>query len=365
MDERAGRIGERVRAFIRDPAADDFDVLALEVFRYQHETNPAYRSLCEGRGIAPETVTDWMRIPPVPADAFAQLALTCASPAILFRTSGTTRGGSERGIHGVVDASLYELSVTETFRHFLLPDRERLRILSLIPTLDEQPDSSLSYMTDVVLARFGGPGSGTYVRDRRALLGAFFAALARASSEGEPVLLMGTTLAFIPVLEAASEAGIRCMLPPRSRLMDTGGTKGLGREFDEERLVSRYRDVFGLHPGACVNEYGMTELFSQMYNDDLRALARHDWSSDALTTPVRRRVKHGPHWMRSRVVDPETLADADAGIVCHYDLANCHSVMAVLTDDVGERRGDAFRLTGRRPGAAARGCSISMDEWLQ
>jgi hypothetical protein len=41
-------------------------------------------------------------------------------------------------------------------------------------------------------------------------------------------------------------------------------------------------------------------------------------------------------------------------------------VVSIVTDDIGVRIDDhTVRLEGRRPGAAARGCSIAMDEWLQ
>jgi len=364
MDHRARAIGEAVAAFIRDPGADDFESLSLRIFEHQYATNGPYRRLCRMRGVSPDSITGWRDVPPVPADAFAETPLTCHDPAIVFRTSGTSRPDARRGEHHVVDPSLYATSLLTGFRRFVLPDRERIRILSLIPGLDEAPDSSLSYMAATVLETFGDVGSGTFVSHHRALLGAFFAALEHASAEGEPVLLMGTTLGFIPVLTAAGDAGVRCILPPGSRLMDTGGTKGAGRAFDDGLLLKRYAEVFGLPPAACVNEYGMTEMLSQLYNDDLVRLIDAGWASsdDVAAT---RDVKRGPHWVRSWIVDPESLDKADHGVLCHFDLANCHSVAAILTEDLATRAGDAFVLEGRVPGAVARGCSIGMDEWLR
>lgn len=364
MDHRARAIGEAVAAFIRDPGADDFESLALRVFEHQYATNEPYRRLCAMRGASPDSISRWIDIPPVPADAFAATPLACHDPAIVFRTSGTSRPDARRGEHHVVDPGLYATSLVEGFRRFVIPDREEMRILSLIPGLDEEPDSSLSYMAATVLETFGDLGSGTFVRHHRALLGAFFAALEHASAEGRPVLLLGTTLSFIPVLTAAGDAGVRCILPSGSRLMDTGGTKGAGRAFDDGLLVRRYAEVFGIPPAACVNEYGMTEMLSQLYNDDLVRLIESGFerADDHATT---REVKRAPHWVRSRVLDPETLDDADHGVLCHVDLANCHSVAAILTEDLASRVGDAFVLEGRVPGAVARGCSIGMDEWLR
>jgi hypothetical protein len=52
--------------------------------------------------------------------------------------------------------------------------------------------------------------------------------------------------------------------------MDTGGFKGAGREFTPSELRKTYLDGLGLPPGWCVNEYGMTEMLSQLYDTALR-----------------------------------------------------------------------------------------------
>ncbi len=365
MDETARRIGQAVAAFIEDEASAGFETLALGVFRYQYGRNAPYRRFCEMHGATPERVTSWREIPAVPAAAFKEVVLACAAAEAIYRTSGTTRGPEARGAHHVCDPALYRLSLTQGFRRFVLPDREKMRILALIPSPEEQPDSSLSAMADTVLRVFGDAESATFVAERRVLLGALFSTLRRAENDGIPVLLLGTTLALVSVLESATDAGEAFTLPRGSRLMDTGGAKGMAREFEDREILARYEKIFGIPAEACVNEYGMTELLSQLYNDDLVRLASRGWRDYAGADGVDRRLKRAPHWLRSRVVDPESLADAERGLICHYDLANCHSVVAVLTEDLGERRGEAIALVGRAQGAPSRGCSIAMDEWLR
>ena len=51
-------------------------------------------------------------------------------------------------------------------------------------------------------------------------------------------------------------------------------------------------------------------------------------------------------------------------MLCHYDLANAGSVMAVLTEDLGIAFDDGFRVLGRARGAEPRGCSLAMDDLL-
>jgi hypothetical protein len=67
------------------------------------------------------------------------------------------------------------------------------------------------------------------------------------------------------------------------------------------------------------------------------------------------------------VLDPNTLLPlptGEPGLLCHYDLANAGSVMAVLTEDMGIAVDDGFRVLGRVQGAELRGCSLAMDYLL-
>ena len=78
-------------------------------------------------------------------------------------------------------------------------------------------------------------------------------------------------------------------------------------------------------------------------------------------------VKRGPHWIRSRLVDPLTGKDVPAGergILAHTDLANFNSVVTILTEDLGLRTDDGFVLLGRAEGTQAKGCSLAVDDFL-
>src|SRR5207247_288490 len=80
-------------------------------------------------------------------------------------------------------------------------------------------------------------------------------------------------------------------------------------------------------PGyCCVNEYGMTELCSQRYDSAL------DDRFHGRSLAPRRLA--GPPWLRTRVLDPDTLAPVApgaSGLLCHHDLANAGSVSVVLS----------------------------------
>lgn len=345
------------------PVGDDrFNDVALRVFAYQYERNAPYAAYCDRRGRTPVTVAHWTHVPAVPTAAFKEVTLSIGAPAdaeAVFRTSGTTRGPEKRGTHYVMDASLYHLSLIPNFAACVLPDGAQPLMVSLMPPAREMPDSSLAHMIDVVMDRLGAEGSAHCASvehgiDTDRLAGT----LHEAERAGAPVCLLGTSFAYVRWLDELSAAGARFRLPAGSRLMDTGGYKGHGREVDEHSLRALYAGLLGVPDTHCVNEYGMTEMLSQFYDSTLR---------DAVIGRERERRKIGPPWVRTRVVDPESLEPVVAGqpgLLQHFDLANAGSVMAIQTEDVAVAVDDGFRLLGRAAGATPRGCSIAMDMLL-
>lgn len=339
-----------------------FGSLALRVFRAQCRWNPVYGAFVRGRGIDPEALDDWRRIPAVPTGAFRSLPLVTGGDSpegVTFRTSGTTAGRGSRGEHRVSDPGLYRAALLPPFREYLLPDGARLPLLSLIPPPWELRDSSLSFMMGVVAELLCAPGGGWFVdaggdMDAQGMAGA----LQTAEAAGEPVLLAGTAFAWVHWLDAMERRGLEVRLPEGSRILETGGFKGRSRTLSREELYGALEARLGIPAFRIVNEYGMTELLSQFYEPVLVEGGPGD---------PRERRHVGPPWIRTRVLDPETLDEVspgEPGLLCHLDLANLFSVSAVLTEDLGVAVTDGFRVLGRAPGAEPRGCSRAMDELL-
>jgi acyl-protein synthetase LuxE len=329
--------------FIQEPVYDRFDALALEIFEFQMAANEPYRRYCAHRGqSSPKT---WSDIPPLPARAFKEFDLWTAGPVRTFVTSGTTQGAEKRGRHGLPSLDLYASAWEPAFKDHVLPDRERIRILSLIPSETELPDSSLSYMAARILERFGTPESRVAVRRD----GLEFETIGEAMRASKPLLILGTALAMAALLESLPSS---IQLPKGSRIMDTGGFKGRARETERRTLLDYYQKRLGIAPERVVGEYGMTELSSQFYETQL-------------SKPRRRFV--GPAWVRTRAIDPETLRPlpfGQRGLLAHWDLANAWTVLGVLTEDVGVVHEDGFELEGRAPGSELRGCSLVTEELL-
>ena len=164
-------------------------------------------------------------------------------------------------------------------------------------------------------------------------------------------MILATAFALAEWLKALERQDLHFRLPPGSTIFETGGFKGKTAELTREDLLARIRTWLGVPPEFVVREYGMTELTSQCYT---RVLFGGD--PDLFVAP---------HWVRVRVLDPETLEEAPAGtpgLVAVFDLANLGSAVHLLTEDLGVADGEGFRLVGRAAGAELRGCSLVVEE---
>jgi hypothetical protein len=122
---------------------------------------------------------------------------------------------------------------------------------------------------------------------------------------------------------------------------------------EADDFYSQLSATFGVPRSECINMYGMTELSTQYYDN-----GNPDASS----------VKSGPHWIRTRMVNPLTGAEmprGQAGVIVHCDLAHFNCVATILTEDAGLAVDDGFILLGRVQGAEAKGCSMAVDAFLE
>ena len=350
-------VHESVLGFIRDQSTADFERLALEVFAHQFECIPAYRRVCEQRGQTPTTVHDWRDIPPVPTLAFKHVELHCAPAERLFLTSGTSAGTEQRGRHMLPDLRLYRAAAVAGLRAFVFPDVDRLRIASLVPAASARPSSSLAQMIDWSIEDFGTADSVVCATAERFDFAALADVLRQSERDGRPLCLMTTTGALIRFLDRSRDEAWAFRLPHGSRLMDTGGSKGAPRPLSRHGLLQAIWSCFAIPGYFVVNEYGMTELSSQYYDNVIR---------DRYQGRVTHRAKAGPHWLRPRILDPASLrevAAGETGVLCHTDLANCGTAVAVLTEDLGRATADGFDLIGRVSGAEPRGCSLPLADF--
>ena len=271
----------------------------------------------------------------------------------VFRSSGTT--SSERSVHAYCDLELYDFAARVAARHMLFPDVDQMRLIVLAPHEDEARDSSLEYM----LARFAewfGTECTWVWRDGVLDLELLAEQLRRAEASSEPVAVLGTSFAFVHAEDGLGD--LRFELAPGSRIMQTGGYKGRSREVDAEVLLEAIGARYGVAPPWIINEFGATELSSQMYETTLR---------ESVVGHARPRRLWVPPWVRATPVDPETLQPVEGdevGILRIDDTANLDSVCCIQTSDLARRVDDGIVVLCRAPGATPRGCSLAADQAL-
>ncbi|MBK0089949.1 long-chain fatty acid--CoA ligase [Erwinia sp. S59] len=337
----------------QDTTDDDFNRMALAVFAYQFERNLPYRRFAMQRGRTPFTVKNWRAIPAIPITAFKDLTLSCHTSddvEAVFMTSGTTGTVKGRSYHPTLD--VWKCSMTQNFRQRFMAGDERIRMGILFPDNQVLPNSSLAHYLTLAMERFGTAESEVLLDDSVIAMDRLFAALEQAEARDEPYALLGASYSFVHLLDEMQRQGRGFTLPVGSRILDTSGFKGQSREIEAEQFYTELSAALGVPRTHCINMYGMTELSSQFYDDGNVACPS---------------VKSGPHWIRTRVVNPlsgEEVAEGEIGVLVHHDLAHFNSVSALLTEDAGRAVAGGFHLLGRVTGADAKGCSLAMEEFL-
>ncbi|MCP3027666.1 CoF synthetase [Halobacillus sp. A5] len=357
MRQQTKQMIEQLLSFIiyRGSTGKDFQELALTLFSYQFEHNLPYKKYCQKRRKTPLTVKHWQEIPAMPIQAFKELPLACEStrtPEAVFLTSGTTNA-EKRGQNIHPALAVWDGSMMTAFKQFVLPEQQTAAIYVLSPAEDLNQHSSLSrYLTNAV-KHFGTEDSRFFFKEKGLDMEALTTALKVKESRREPVLLMGASSAYVHFIDYCTERDLTFHLAEGSRIFDTGGFKRQSRELSREELYESFSRVFDVGPNSFINMYGMTELSSQIYE---------------VTAQSPRFEKVNPDWVKTLVLDPETLRPVKAGevgVLAHYDLANWNSCMAVLTEDMGFETENGFVLLGRVEGSEARGCSIAVDELMR
>jgi len=354
MTEARGRV-DTMEDLGRLDVDSRFWFLAVQRFQFQCEAIPEYGRYARHLGRGPGQLNSWRDIPPVPVSAFRTHDLSSAAPGtekVTFETSGTTI--STPGRIRLADTSEYEGALRRSFADNLLADGASPNYIVFGPTRKEAPRSSLWFMADVV-----APYASRVVQAGQPRWECADEDLHRAVDERRRVLLFGTTLLFQAYFERCDREGIRFQLPEGSRAMDTGGAKGTGIEVSRERVKDAFQRVLGIPPTHVVNEYGMTEMGSQFYEDTFRA--HHEGRSARPGFTIESMV-------RTRVFDPRTMRECEPGVpglLVHYDLANIEIPFAIQTEDVGSVVDGRLILQGRLPEAERRGCSLPFERFVE
>tara|TARA_R110002124_G_scaffold120895_6_gene279020 strand:+ start:80950 stop:81924 length:975 start_codon:yes stop_codon:yes gene_type:complete len=309
---------------------EDFEALALKIFRFQHENVKVYREFCDLLKIDPSKINNSANIPFLPIQFFKshKVILKGLFEETIFTSSGTT--GSITSKHFVANLPLYERSFSQAFKENY-GDPSEVVILALLPSYLEREGSSLIYMVDWLIKKSNNPHSGFYLHDTDALI----EKLRFLESQKIKTVLVGVSYALLDLIEKQP------FQLENTIVMETGGMKGKRKELVKEELHEILKKGFGV--SEIHSEYGMTELLSQAYSH----------SKGIFTTPP---------WMKVLIRDPEdalTLVTAKTGGINVIDLANLYSCSFIATQDLGKKYSDnSFEILGRFDTSDIRGCNL-------
>lgn len=312
-------------------SAAQFESCALQMFQYQFEHNPIYRSFCDLLYVHPSEVRCVQEIPFLPVEFFKKRAIHTfqENPAHIFTSSGTTASIVSK--HYVADLNAYIKSFTTGFE-LAYGNIQDYAILALLPSYLERKGSSLVYMVDHLIKASRNEHSGFYLHD-------FFALSEKINHlerTGQKTLLIGVSFALLDLLESHSFS------LKHTLVMETGGMKGRRKELVRAELHHMLKDGFGIT--HIHSEYGMTELLSQAYS-----------KGNGVFIP--------PPWMMVLARDPEDpltfLPHNKSGGLSIIDLANQYSCPFIATQDLGSVSPDgSFTVIGRFDNSDIRGCNL-------
>jgi len=311
-----------------------FEELALQVFNFQYEHNPIYKTYTDMLQITPTQVNRLEKIPFLPIQFFKThvVKTTDFDPQIIFESSGTT--GSINSRHFLKDIELYRESFKAAFE-LVYGGINEWCVIGLLPSYLERKNSSLVFMVNELIDRSHHPQSGFYLDEFAQL----YKTLTELENNGQKTLLIGVSFALLNFAEQYS------LSLSSTVVLETGGMKGRREEWIKRELHEFLKAKFEVH--SIHSEYGMTELLSQAYSKG-------------------EGIFYCPPWMKVLIRDEEDpflvkaeAPEATVGAINIIDLANVYSCAFIATDDSGKLyRNGSFEVMGRIDNSDIRGCSL-------
>lgn len=249
----------------------DFNQVALDLFDYQFKNNLPYKRYAQSQRKSPLIVNNWQSIPLMPIQGYKQLTLSTMpvqKDEPVFMSSGTT-DPNHRSHNYHPSFKVWDASMKYPFKQFVLPDRDKMTILGLFPGEKTNSNSSLSRYVTKAIDFFGDDKSGIFIDENGMDYQGIVGALKDAERQGRPVMLLGASFSYVHLLDYLNEQKLTFKLPGDSRLFDTGGFKGQSRSVDAQDLFDAIKNTFNIDRDHYINMYGMTEISSQCYDQNL------------------------------------------------------------------------------------------------
>lgn len=305
-----------------------FEMISLQVFKYQFEHCQIYNQYCRALGKYPSNVNSIDQIPFLPIEFFKNHAVKAGNwqEEKIFKSSGTT--GTIRSKHYIKDLAFYH-QVSEHIFEKEFGVLEDVQLLALLPSYQEQGDSSLIEMVNHLM-RAALADSGHFPKSEQANL------IRLLSDSSVRKVLIGVSYALLDLAESYSSS------LKNLTIIETGGMKGRRKELTRPELHGSIRHAFDQN--SIQSEYGMTELMSQAYGEN--------------------GCFHFPEWAKvliRDINDPFSYQSTKTGGINVIDLANIDTCSFIETKDLGRKAGDSFEVLGRFDNSDVRGCNLMIQ----
>lgn len=316
---------------------ENFEAVALAVFRLQAEYNSVYKSYLQHLNVDISKIKKIEDIPFLPIELYKNYDVKTFSwiEELNFLSSGTT--GSVRSKHPVKNINFYLQNSEYCFREFY-PDSEEIEVIGLLPGYISNPQSSLIHMVDHLAQRYNKIFKAEYLfNDFDALSQNLEWAL---RTQGRKIILFGVSFALMNFAQEYKFSD------DRITIIETGGMKSFKKEFDKSEILKSLQESFPV--SKIYSEYGMTELLSQFYAMD----GIHYLGSARIQARVRSvEDPFGPFIVNRK------------GRLNIIDLANLDSCSFIETADLGTYyTNGTFSVEGRLSNEMLRGCNLMWEQ---
>jgi len=312
-----------------------FEDFAIELFQYQAEHNPIYKSYLDLLKTDVRKIKLSADIPCLPISFFKghQVQVSGIESEGIFTSSSTTSQIPSK--HYVFSIDHYKSNATRIFENELGNLKDKI-IIGFLPSYLERSGSSLVSMVDHFIYKTQNELSGFHLHDYDALVNT----VRKANTSNQDVVIFAVRYALLDLAEKYN------LDLEQVTIIETGGMKGKRGPVSNEEL----RELVStrLRPRRLISEYGMTELLSQAYSDD----------DFIFTSSGSMRVK------TMEINDPFSHKEEGRSGQLHIiDLANLFSCAFIATDDLGVVLDqNRFKILGRLDHSEQRGCNLLVSD---
>lgn len=313
---------------------DDWKELAIQLFHFQYNFNGIYRKYINLLGINPINIRDIKQIPCLPIELFKSFEVKTGfwQPQRIFQSSGT--GGQGRSKHCLKDYELFE-KVSEQCFESGFGQLSNFAILAVLPSYQENPNSSLLSMINHFISKTQTSTSGYYPPKKDAIS----MAVDDTIRLNKIPIVFGVSYALLDLVEQGLNIS-------NALIFETGGMKGKRNEMIKSELHKILKSGFGTD--KIYSEYGMAELTAQAYSQGNGVFMNSRY--------LKIRCKE--------INDPfEIEKIGKTGVIECIDLSNLDTCCFIQTQDLGRMINQShFEIMGRMHGSDLRGCNLIYDQ---